>query len=159
MKTSVVKGPNGQPITVKHFDPGKLGVVQVDQNVCVSKQVATASCTKNIAWGDKVCLLSSKPQIFSKNPPSSKPDSSGCTQGNPGQIVPSVKPSSPAQLDVFFHSRPEDVEFFTVLSKSLGSFPEEKRQATKKKIMELVYSVATNKLDPSSMIFLTALNC
>lgn len=130
----------------------------MDQNVCASKQVAATSRTKNIAGVDKVYTLSSKSHIFSINP-SSKSDCSGFTQRNPGQTVPSVKPSSPAQLDGFFLSRPDDVDFFTVLNKSLGTFAEEKRQATKKKIMELVYNVATNKLDPSSVIFLTALNC
>lgn len=127
------------------------------QNVSASKQVVTTSCTKNIARGDKVYTLSSKPRLLSINL-SSKSECSGSTQRNPGQTVPSVKPSGPAELDEFFRSRPEDVDFFTVLSKSLGTFPEEKRQATKKKIMELVYNVATNKLDPSSVIFLTALN-
>lgn len=122
------------------------------QNVCASKQVVTTSCIKNIARGDKVYTLSSKPHLLSINL-SSKSGCSGSTQRNP-----SVKPSGPAQLDGFFRSRPEDVDFFTVLSKSLGTFPEEKRQATKKKIMELVYNVATNKLDPSSVVFLTALN-
>lgn len=120
------------------------------QNIGASKIPATTNCNKIIAWEDKCVPSGSELQIFPKKGRKLLPSNSDpSVQKQRTVFVLKPNTSTPAPP-----THKED-EFFTVLRKSLQTFPEEKRKATKRKIMELLFNIATNKLDPSTTTFVT----